>query len=209
VGRRLSPRAKICRRYGVNLYASGDSSTSLSRTLAKRNYPPGVHGVKGRPKLSGYGEQLVEKQKAKLMYGILERQFSKYYREAIKRKGEAGQNLLNLLEFRLDNVVYRLGFATTRAQARQMVSHALVEVNGKKVNIPSYQVKVGDVVAIREIKRKLKLFTNISERLKQYQAPAWLALNPENLSGKVLDVPGKDDKEMLFNVRAIIEFYSR
>lgn len=209
MGRRIGPRAKLARRYGVNLFSTGAESTSLSRTLAKRNYPPGVHGIKGRPKLTGYGEQLVEKQKAKIMYGLMERQFKGCYLQATKEKGNAADNLLRILESRLDNVVYRLGLAKTRAQARQMVTHGLIDVNAKKVDIPSFKVKIGDEVGIRENKKKSKLFENIEERLKAGEVPSWLSLDDKKLSGKVLDMPTKEEKESLFDIKAIIEFYSR
>ncbi len=203
MARRLAPKAKASRRYGVALHPKAE------RILAKRNFPPGQHGPKGRGRLTNFGEQLAEKQKAKLSYGLLERQFNRYYTEAVRREGDASQNLLALLEQRLDNVVYRLGFAISRDQARQMVSHAHFAVNGKKVDIPSYQVKIGDVVSLRPTAQKRKLYATIGEKLQNAILPSWLSLDTKELSGKVLDTPKRDDIQPVFDPQVIIEFYSK
>jgi small subunit ribosomal protein S4 len=177
--------------------------------MVKRNYPPGVHGVKGRSKLTGFGDQLTEKQKAKRIYGILEQQFKKYYTTAIRQSGEAGENLLRLLEMRLDNIIYRLGFVSSRGQAREAVSHGLFMVNNRKVNIPSYQLKVGEIVAIRNKTNPPKLFANLEERITKAQIPSWLLLDANNLTGKILAKPQKAEVPTNFDIKAIIEFYSR
>jgi len=209
VARNLDPKCAQCRRAGVKLFLKGERCNSAKCAMVKRNYPPGVHGVKGRGKLTSYGEQLAEKQKAKRIFGILEKQFKKYYHQAARMKGEAGDNLLRLLEMRLDNVVYRLGFAESRVQARQMVSHGLLEVNGKKVDISSFQVKIGDQITLRSKSQKSKLFSNIEEKLSKAQVPSWLALEAKSLSGKILDYPKKDEMESTFDPQIVIEFYSR
>lgn len=203
MARRLGSKTKASRRYGVVLHPKAE------KVLAKRNYPPGPHGPKGRGKLTGYGSQLAEKQKAKLSYGVLERQFSRYYEEAMRRTGDSGLHLLQLLEMRLDNVVFRIGFASSRDQARQMVNHGHFLVNGKRVTIPSYQVKSGDVVSIRPQSAKSKLFESAAERLKSVEPRSWLVVNPDDLTGKVTDAPKFDDIQPLFDVKAVIEFYSR
>lgn len=162
-----------------------------------------------RPKKqSTYGLQLQEKQKAKKMYGLREKQFFLTFLRA-KKKGDAGENLLRLLEMRLDNVVYRLGLALTREQARQMVSHAHFEVNGKKVDIPSYQVQSNDIITVRKSKKDKKLFQNIPERLKKATTPGWLNFTIGDLSGKVLHEPAKEDLDQSINSQLIVEFYSR
>jgi len=203
MARRIGSKVKTSRRYGVALHPKAE------RALVKRNYPPGQHGPQGRGRMTNYGEQLAEKQKAKLSYGVLERQFRRYYAEAVRRTGSNSLNLLQLLEMRLDNVVFRLGFASTRDQARQMVNHAHMLVNGKKVDIPSYQVSIGDVVGISPRAAKSKLFANLDEKLKGKETPSWLALQADLLSGKVLDKPTQDDIQPLFDPKVVIEFYSR
>ncbi len=179
-----------------------------AKALLKRNYAPGQHG-QSRSRVSEYGTQLREKQKAKWTYGILERQFRKYFEEASKKKGITGNALLQILELRLDNVVYRLGFAETRAQARQLVSQGFFDVNGKKVNIPSYRTKVGEVVSVRENKRKSKYIDGLRQKLKNIKTQEWLQLSEEQLSGKVLSVPTPEQIENRINTQLIVELYSR
>lgn len=174
----------------------------------KRNYAPGQHGQR-KSRLSEYGLQLREKQKAKWTYGILERQFRKYFTEALKKKGVTGDALLRMLELRLDNLVYRLGFAETRAQARQLVSHGFFDVNGKKVNIPSYRARVGDVISIRDSKKSKKFVDTQKQKLKNYKTQEWLELNEQQLSGKVLSIPTPDQIENKIDTQRIVEFYSR
>lgn len=170
--------------------------------------PPVNMQTKRPKKQSTYGLQLQEKQKAKKMYGLREKQFFLTFLRA-KKKGDAGENLLRLLEMRLDNVVYRLGLALTREQARQMVSHAHFEVNGKKVDIPSYQVQSNDIITVRKSKKDKKLFQNIPERLKKATTPGWLNFTIGDLSGKVLHEPAKEDLDQSINSQLIVEFYSR
>ena len=200
------PRTKITkasRRYGVNL------SQSEKSVLVKRNYPPGIHGPKRQGRLSEYGSQLKEKQIARLTYGIMERQFANYYKAAIKQKGNTGEKLQQLLEMRLDNVIYRLGFAKTRRQARQMVSHGFFLVNGVKADIPSYQVKPKDEITVKDSKQDSKLFVDFEKRLEKFTPPVWLALDLKKKAGKVINKPGSDDIEQTFNPRLIVEYYSR
>ncbi len=179
------------------------------RVLAKRNYPPGQHGPKGRGKMTDYGAQLAEKQKAKLVYGILEKQFRNYYAEAVRQPGDSGVNLVRLLETRLDTVIYRLGFGQSQPQARQMVNHSHFRVNGKRVDVPSFQVKANDVITVRQSSAKSKMFTNLAERLKSHDQPVWLSLDADTMTAKVLDLPAKGDIKPVFDIKAIIEFYSR
>lgn len=179
-----------------------------AKVLQKRPYAPGVHG-QGRSRLSEYGIQLREKQKAKISYGIMERQFENYFNKALKQAGVTGDNLLKLLELRLDNVVFRLGFAETRAQARQLVSHGFIEVNGKKVDIPSFGTKVGANVAIRTVKQKSGYVERLKEKLKAVKTQEWLELNPVKFSGKVLSQPTPDLIGNTINTQLIVEHYSR
>lgn len=176
--------------------------------MQRRPYRPGVHGSAGEraPKVSVYGQQLREKQKAKRLYGMMEKQFRNYFKKAQVAKGNTGELLCRLLETRLDNVVFRLGFAKTRPQARQMVSHAMFAVNGEKVNIASYQVRVGDIVEIRQNKADKKVFGDLTERLKTHQTPSWL--HREEMKGKVVSIPAGDDLKEAFDPTLIVEFYS-
>lgn len=204
MARNREPRAKQARRLGVKLFEG------ISKAFDRRPYPPGIHGPsKKMSKISNYGKQLCEKQIAKKMYGILEKQFSNYYKLAITRKGDSLTNFLRLLECRLDNTVYRIGMGSTRQQARQLVSHGHICVNGKKVNIPSYQVSVGDVITIKENKQKSPYWNDISARLEKVNTPIWLNLDVKEKSGKVLALPGKDDTPVPFDMKMIIEFYSK
>jgi small subunit ribosomal protein S4 len=205
MGKTLNKLGKMSRREGVPL----STSSSILKLMQKRPYPPGVHGKKnmGRPsRLSVYGQQLREKQKAKRLYGIMERQFRNYFAKAEKAEGNTGEQLCRLLELRLDNAAFRLGFAKTRPQARQMVSHGMFTVNGIKVNIPSYQVRVGDVVGLRENKKEKKVFSDLSDRLKTTTVPGWL--NMENNVGKVVSIPAGEDLKEVFDPKLIVEFYS-
>lgn len=205
MGRYIGPKNKIARRFGVNLGLK-TNSTKVARRL---NQMPGVHGPTRRSKTSSsYGKQLAEKQKAKYMYGLRERQFRNYVVEANRLEGDSGVNLQNLLEKRLDNVIYRLGFAVTRAQSRQMVSHNMFRVNDKKMNIPSYLVRVGDVINLKENKVKKKIFENIQESLSKANLPSWLSLDPAKKSGKVTSNPSEKDFDKVFDVKLIIEYYS-
>lgn len=195
---------KMSRREGVAL----STSTSTLKVMQKRPYIPGVHGKAGmRPaKVSVFGTQLREKQKAKRLYGIMERQFRNYFTKATGMPGNTGENLGRLLEMRLDNAVFRLGFAKTRPQARQMVSHCMFLVNGVKVNIASYSVKVNDTIEIKANKKEKKVFSDLDERLKTHRVPGWL--NREGEVGKVVSLPMGDDLKEAYDPKLIIEFYS-
>jgi small subunit ribosomal protein S4 len=202
MARDLRPKHKLCRLYGEKL------CDSPKCPVTKRNFPSGQHGVdRKRAKHSGYGKQLLEKQKVKRIYGILERQFSNYVAEAARKPGDTSKYLLNYLESRLDNVVYRSGLAPSRAAARQMVSHGHVIVNGKKVNIPSYRVRVGEVLEIKENVKKSKLFENIAEIISKKELPSWLTTDAKKLSAKILNSPTVVNPN--FDAKSIIGFYSR
>ncbi len=204
MGKNLSPMGKMSRREGVAL----STSTSTLKVMQKRPYIPGVHGKAGmRPaKVSVFGTQLREKQKAKRLYGIMERQFRNYFTKATGMQGNTGENLGRLLEMRLDNAVFRLGFAKTRPQARQMVSHCMFLVNGEKVNIASYSVKVNDTIEIKANKKAKKVFSDLDERLKTHRVPGWL--HREGEVGKVVSLPMGDDLKEAYDPKLIIEFYS-
>lgn len=205
MGRYIGPKNKIARRFGENL----GLKSNPAKVARRLNQKPGVHGAsRRRGATSSYGKQLLEKQKAKFMYGLRERQFRSYVNEASRLDGDSGVNLNQLLERRLDNVVYRLGFANTRAQARQFVSHSMFTLNGKKMNIPSHIVKVGDVIALKENKQKKRIFENISEQLQNAELPSWLSVDAAAKSGKILNMPAPDDFEKVFDVKLIIEYYS-
>lgn len=195
---------KMSRREGVAL----STSTSVLKVMQKRPYVPGVHGKPNmRPaKVSTFGLQLREKQKAKRLYGIMERQFRNYFTKASRMEGNTGENLGRLLEMRLDNAVFRLGFAKTRPQARQMVSHCMFLVNGQKVNIPSYAVRVDDVIEIKANKKDKKVFSDMGERMKTHRIPSWL--HREDQTGKVVSLPMGDDLKEAYDPKLIIEFYS-
>ena len=200
--RYTGPKVKKARRLGMAFTAKD------AKIMQRRPGVPGVHG-QNRSRLSEYGTQLKEKQKAKVAYGIMERQFETYFEKALKQSGVTGDNLLKLLEMRLDNIVFRLGFGETRAQARQLVNHGFFEVNGKKVDIPSYQSKVGDVVAIRAAKQKSGYVEKIREKLKSVKTLDWLELNSGNFSGKILSTPDIAGLGSLINTQLIVEHYSR
>lgn len=201
--RYTGPKVKKARRLGFAFTAKD------AKILQKRGYPPGQHGQGRRGRLSEYGTQLQEKQKAKINYGVQERQFLRYFQTALKQPGITGDNLLRVLEFRLDNVVYRLGFAETRAQARQLVNHGFFEVNGKKVDIPSFATKPGDIVKVRPGKQNSKYMQNLKEKLKAASTQEWLELKAADFSGKVLSAPTPEQIENIINTQLIVEHYSR
>ncbi len=198
----------MCRREGEKLFLKGERCHTSKCAIVKRSYVPGMHGIKRQPRLSEYGQQLRAKQKAKRIYGVMEKQFVNYYKKALAQ-ADSATDLKRLLERRFDNVIYRLGYANSRAQARQMVSHDHFMLNGKRMNIPSYQVKTGDVITIREQSKKTPLFRDLNEKLKQKQLPSWLTLNAEQLEGKVVSMPQADDLEESVQADQIIEYYSR
>lgn len=204
MGRYIGPKNKIARRFGINLGLKSNSA-KVARRINQR---PGVHGAARRRQSSSFGKQLDEKQKAKFMYGMREKQFSRNVQEANRQEGDSGVNLLRLLERRLDNVIYRMGYANTRAQARQFVSHSLFTVNGKKMNIPSYLVKAGDTIELRENKKGKKIFGEITEQLQNHEPPSWVTVDPTKQTGKILNMPTEIDFEKVFDVKLIIEYYS-
>jgi small subunit ribosomal protein S4 len=203
MARNLKPKHAMCRRCGEKL--CGLDKCPVQR----RSYPKGVHGPTSRRRLTGYGIQLLEKQKAKVIYGILERQFRLYVKEATRSHANTSDLLLQLLERRLDNVVYRLGFAKSRSQSRQMVAHGHFTLNGRKVTIPSIQVRVGDMIGIREHSAGKKLFENAKENLAKIELPVWLAFDPETMTAKIISLPVGSEIRPLFDPKAIVEFYSR
>ena len=209
MAKNLDPKCKQCRREGTKLFLKGEKCYSPKCPIVRRNYPPGVHGAKGRKHPTEYGIQLREKQKAKRIYGILERQFKNYYQKAIVKKGNTGEFLSQLLETRLDNVIYRMGLAKSRGLARQLISHGHFLINGKRVNIPSYQVKVKDKVAIKPNRLNSKIFQDLSKTLEKYEFPTWLIFDSKTKEGKILSKPEITEVEKLFDPRLIVEFYSR
>ena len=200
---------RLCRREGTKLFLKGTKCLSDRCPIEKRNFPPGMHGKDRKAKIVGYGLQLHEKQKAKRMYFTLEGQFREYYEKANRATGVTGELLIQQLERRLDNVAYRLGFAISRRQARQVVRHGHVIVNGKKVNIPSYQVQVGDEIAIRESAKKLVIVEQGTQYAAQNPVPVWLEANFENMSGRVLHLPRRADVNLPINEQLIVELYSK
>ncbi len=198
------PKGKIVRKFGENIFGN----PKYDRLLSKKPYPPGQHGMKRR-KLSDYALQLKEKQKVKYMYGMLERQFRRFFLKAERMKGVTGENLLQLLESRLDNTVYRLGFAQSRAQARQMVLHRHIMVNGKIVNIPSYILKPGDVIQVREKSKRLSMFHEALKRVDADRMLPWLELDKASLTGKFIDRPKREDIPVNVQESMIVELYSK
>ena len=206
MARYTDEQCRICRREGQKLFLKGSRCYSDKCSISRRNYAPGQHGQK-RAKLSEYGTQLREKQKTKSYYGVGEKQFRGYFEMASNKKGVTGENLLQILESRLDNVVYRLGFGASRAQARQLVNHGQFEVNGQKVDIPSYLVKAGDVITVRENKKdNVTIKANVENARP---VPAWLELNNETLSGKVVRLASREDVDIAIEEHLIVELYSK
>ena len=199
---------KLCRREGQKLFLKGAKCYSEHCPVAARNYAPGQHG-QSRKKVSQYGIQLREKQKVKRTYGVLERQFRRYYAEAARGKGNTGETLLSLLESRLDNVVYRMGFGSTRAEARQLVSHCAILVNGKKVNIPSYCVKAGDVISVREGAKKQVRIVEALALAGQNGFPAWVSVDATKMEGTFKSLPAREEIAHDINEALVVELYSR
>ena len=210
VARYTGPACRLCRRFGDKLMLKGEKCSTPKCPLEKRNTPPGGRPLgRRRGGLSERGLQLREKQKVRFSYGVLERQFRRFFVEAKKGPSNTGENLLILLERRLDNVIYRLGFADSRAQARQIVRHGHIMVNGHKTDIPSFLVKSGDVFRWREASTKTEYYKRVTEEMEEKLIPNWLSLDKESMTGRVLNLPGKDDIEAGFNEKAIVEYYSR
>ncbi|MGO8764119.1 MAG: 30S ribosomal protein S4 [Limisphaerales bacterium] len=202
MARYTGPRVRISRRFGVPIFGP-------SKYLERRAYGPGVHGPKSRRKHTDYGLGLIEKQKLKYYYGLLERQFRGVYEKALKRRGVTGEQMLQILECRLDNVVFHLGFANTRAAARQMVSHGHILVNGRKVNVPSFALKVNNVIEVKNNNVSRQLATKNLEIATSRSVPDWLILSREEFKGTVMRVPTRDEIQPIANEQAVVEFYSR
>ena len=208
MARYTGPACKLCRREGKKLYLKGERCTSGKCALDRRSTAPGQHGA-AKKKMGEYGLQLREKQTTKRYYGVLERQFRNYYEEAARKEGMTGENLLVLLERRLDNVVYRMGLAESHREARQLVLHCHFTLNGKKVNIPSILVKPGDVIAVKEASRSSEKIKALAEALESKTAPKWLEVDKANLSAKVVSMPAREDIDFDFNEQLIVELYSK
>jgi len=200
---------RLCRREDMKLFLKGERCYTDKCGYERRSYPPGQHGQNRRRKRSDYGEQLREKQKVKRIYGIAERQFRGYYYKALRMKGVTGDNLLVLLERRMDNIVYRMGFASDHAEARQLVRHGHFRVNGKKVNIPSYLVRSGDTVEVKEGSRKIARITDSLGAVDRRGVPQWIELDKENFKGTVKSYPNREDFTMPIREQLIIELYSK
>lgn len=203
MSRYTGPKAKIIRRFGINLFGS----EKYDKILAKRNYPPGVHGKGKYGKPTEFGKQLLEKQKVRFIYGITERQCQNYYLEASRQKEDTGKTFMTLLERRLDNVIYRAGFAKTRMQARQMVNHGLFHVNGRRVKTPSYLVKAGDHFEVRPKSQSSPMFQELDKQ--KYRPPAWLKIETKEVKGEVARFPDKMEFEQIVSPHIVVEFYSK
>jgi len=208
MARYTGPVCRICRRYGLKLFLKGERCFGPKCAIERRNYPPGDHGQRRR-KLSEYANQLKEKQKSRYIYGVLERQFRKHYAVADRGQGATGFKLLRVLESRLDNVVYRLGFADSRRQARQLVRHGHFALNGRRTDIPSALVKASDTISVMAKARQLEYFKIVQEGLARKAVPTWLELDVSGMSGRVVTLPGRDEIEVAINEQLVVEFYSR
>src|SRR6187402_1175816 len=208
MARYIGPVCRLCRREAMKLFLKGERCYTEKCAIEKRNFPPGQHGKTRKAKLAGYGLQLREKQKVKRIYGVLEDQFRGYFEQADRTRGITGETLLQLLERRLDNAIYRLGFATSRPQARQLVRHGHFLVNGKKVNIPSYSLKAGDVVTVREGSRANVTIIHATEEVKGRGIPEWLSLEGE-MGGKVVSMPTREQINLPVQEQLIVELYSK
>jgi small subunit ribosomal protein S4 len=203
MARYTGPKSKISRRYGVPLFGP-------SKALERKNYPPGMHGPKGaRRKLSDYATALAEKQKLRFQYGLMERQFRRYFETALRKRGVTGETLLQMLETRLDNVVFRLGFANSRSAARQLVSHGHVLVNNRKVNVSSYNLRAGDLVTVKDRPSSRRLATRNLELTQIHTVPDWLVLDKDQFQGKVVRIPSRDEIAPIVNEQLVVELYSR
>jgi small subunit ribosomal protein S4 len=210
MGRLLGPKCRLCRREGIKLFLKGARCETGKCAITRRNYVPGMHGPRlGKPRLTDYGRQLREKQKAKRLYNLLETQFHNYFVAAKKMTGDTAQNVYKKLEFRLDNAIYKSGIAESMRTSRQLVNHGHFLVNGKKVDIPSYQVKVGDVITLSARSLKSKRFAELVERMKHIKTADWLFYDSKDMTVKVTDVPDMKKVSLAFDMKSIIEFYSR
>lgn len=212
MARYTGPQCKVCRREGEKLFLKGARCLSPKCAIEKRNYPPGQHGQESqyrRGRASDYSLQLREKQKVRRIYGVLERQFRRYFREALKRPGMTGSNLLSLVERRLDNTVYRLGFADSRAQARQLVQHGHFNVNGRRTSVPSFIVSPGDVISVRDQSRTRTYFKTLRDYAGERSVPQWLSRDVAGLSAEIVRVPEREDIDYTISEQLVVEYYSR
>ncbi len=210
MARLLDSKCSVCRRAGVKLFLKGERCYTSKCGIVKRNYPPGVAGAKqGKPRLTSFGTQLREKQKAKNYYRVSETQFRHYFEKAVRKVGNTAETMVQMLELRLDNVIHQIGWANSHDQARQFVSHGLVRVNGKKVNIPSYQLSVGDVLTLADKTKEYPLVKDLLVKLEKREVPGWLFTERNKFEGKVVAVPALEEIAPLFDTKSIIEFYSR
>lgn len=205
MARYTGPKARLCRKFGENIFGNA----KYDKILAKRKFPPGQHGKNMRRKLSDYGVHLREKQKLRSTYCLMEKQFKNYFVKAAKATGVTGDNLMQILERRLDNVVYRLGFAVTRMQSRQFITHGHFMVNGKKVDIPSFLVKAGDIIEVRPKSRGMKLLVEATERTEVSSPYSWLSVDKENFRGQFVAIPAISEIPVTVDLRLIVEFYSK
>lgn len=201
-------QCRICRRESEKLFLKGDRCFTEKCSIERRQYPPGQHGQR-RSKISDYGTQLREKQKVRKIYGVLEKQFRRYFHNAERKKGVTGEVLLQLLERRLDNMVYRMGFAPSRTSARQFVTHGHFLVNGKKVNIPSYMLQVGDIIEVKESIRDTELVKDSLSKIEQRGIPSWVEIDFQNFKGKLLQIPAREDIQLPAQEQLIVELYSK
>ena len=208
MARYTDPVCRICRREGLKLFLKGSRCYTRKCAFERRSTPPGMNTMRRR-KVSEYGLQLREKQKVRKSYSVLERQFRNYFEKAEKRKGMTGENLLRMLEMRLDNVVFRMGLARSRAEARQLVGHGHFTVNGRPTNIPSFAMKVGDRVEVRESRRGREIFKTAADTMRAAQVPEWVSADPTKLSGTVLSEPAREQMPQEFNEQLVVEYYSR
>lgn len=209
MARYTGPVCRLCRRERIKLFLKGDRCFKEKCAIERRAYPPGQHGNRRGRRIQGYGLQLREKQKVKRIYGVLESQFRTYFEEADRRKGITGENLLIMLERRLDNVIFSLGFAGSRAQARQLVRHGHVLIDGRKVSVPSYQVKASQAITVKEASKKNPLVRSSVETARGRGIPEWLELDADNVSGKVTRLPAREDIKLPIQEQLIVELYSR
>lgn len=208
MARYIGSKCRLCRRENTKLFLKGERCYTDSCAFDRRQYAPGQHG-QNRAKFSAYGEQLREKQKVKRIYGVLEKQFRNYFHKAAQKRGVTGENLIELLESRLDNMLYRLGFATSRTEARQLIRHRHLLVNNRQVDIPSYQVKRGDIIQIREKSRSVARIKESVETAKQRGIPGWVEIDAEHFQGKIVALPRREEITMPINEQLIVELYSK
>ena len=209
MARYVGPVCRLCRREGMKLFLKGERCYTEKCAIEKRNFPPGQHGKTRRAKLAGYGLQLREKQKVKRIYGVLEDQFRRYFESAERQRGITGETLLQLLERRLDNVVYRLGLSTSRSQARQLVRHGHFLVNGKKVDVPSYSVRAGDLVGVRATSQKGPFILHAMEEVKGRGIPDWLQFDEAQIAGRIVSLPTREQINLPVQEQLIVELYSK